>query len=62
MIAAATPAFSTIVDDEHIWHRSRDGEALPGQPNPTFAHRTDWFQFCTLCEAVLYPQMWLVTA
>lgn len=51
-------AFSTLVDDCHIFHRSVDGEALPGQPNALFGHLTSWFDHCTFCDELLYPQRW----
>lgn len=44
--------FTTLVDDAHVFHRSLGGEALPGQPNALFGHRTDWFEHCTFCAEV----------
>lgn len=46
-------AFATLVDDGHVFHRSKDGEPLERQPNATFAHRADWFEFCTVCAQLL---------
>lgn len=32
-----------------VYHRAEDGEALPNQPNATFAHGEGWSAHCTFC-------------